>query len=591
MGLDERKVIGGGAIGGKAEGFLRARDLLLSEEMRREHPDVVPLLRFPVSFFIGSDVFDEFIDENRLKPVLERCKHCCDEVEFAHLKQLFLDATLPLSLLRELGLLLKEIRYPLAVRSSSMLEDRSGTSFAGKYETVFISNRGTLPERIQQLAEAIKNVYASTFNPNALEYRRRHGLLEDREHMAILLQEAVGRPYGKYFLPLMAGVGFSKSDYCWNPEVKKEDGLVRLVFGLGTRAVGRGYARLFSPGKPLVRPEGNDVREIDKFSQATIDALNLEENRIDSFHFSRVVHSGIDCYPRAEGLFSLRDGNHLYVPPTRLWTPEHRPVLTFDKVLQKPWCRLPLPQVVSAVFKRLEEEMGYAVDVEFAVRVDDIHDEAHFYLVQARPLSQRDKLRARRIPKNIPKKDKLFYMNKNVPSGRVRNIEYIVYVDPQRYHDWPHPERPEVARIIGKINRLLAGKVFILMGPGRWGSAKIELGVPTKYSEISNCAMLVEIARMRAGYVPEVSFGTHFFQDLIEDGIVYVPMYPDDEGTVFNERFLHRESSFPEMLTEPYYRNYDELVRVIHIPKVAGGRLATAALNGEEDEGLIYLKK
>jgi hypothetical protein len=587
----EIRIIGGGEIGGKSKGFIQAREMLLSEEMRRTASDVVALFRFPTSFFIGTNVFDQFIENNSLQPIVERCKYCREEDDFAHLRQSFLDATLPLDVLRELSQILREIKYPLAVRSSSLLEDRSGTSFAGKYETVFISNRGTLPERLQQLVNAMKYVYASTFNPSALEYRRRHHLLEEREMMAILLQEAVGREYEGYYLPLMAGVGFSKSDYNWNPEIKKEDGLVRLVFGLGTRAVGRGYARLFCPGKPLARPEGTDAKEIDKFSQATIDALNLEENRIDSFHFSKIVRSGVDCYPRAEGLFSLRDANHLYVPPTRLWNKGHKPLLTFDNVLSKPWCGLAIAPVMSAVFKRLEEGFGYAVDVEFAVRVDDDRNEAHFYLVQARPLSQRDAMRARPIPKNVPKKNILFRMKKNVPSGRVRNIEYIVYVDPAGYHNWPHPERYEVARIVGKVNRRLVGKVFILMGPGRWGSANIDLGVPTKYSEISNCSMLVEVASMREGYVPEVSFGTHFFQDLIEDEIVYVPMYPDDPEVVFNEKFLREESVFPKLLPEPYYRSYDDLIRVIHIPEVAGGKLATAALNGEIDEGLIYLKR
>jgi len=584
-------IIGGGEIGGKAKGFVCAREFLLSEEMKNSSPELVRLFRFPVSFFIGSNVFNEFIEANELYPVVERCKYCHEEADFAHLRQIFLDATLPLNLLREISTLLKDITYPLAVRSSSLLEDRSGTSFAGKYETVFISNRGNLPERVQQLADAIKQVYASTYNPNALEYRRRHNLLEEQEQMAILLQEAVGREYKGYYMPLMAGVGFSKSDYCWNPEIKKEDGLVRLVFGLGTRAVGRGYARLFSPGKPLARPEGTDAREIDKFSQATIDALNLEESRINSFHFSRVVHSGVDCYPRAEGLFSLRDGMHIYVPPTRLWNDKHKPILTFDNVLMKPWCGLAIAPMMSAVFKRLERGFGYAVDVEFAVRVDDDTNEAHFYLVQARPLSQRDAMRARPIPKRIAKKNILFHMKKNVPSGRVRNIEYVVYVDPLLYHHWPQPERYEIARIVGRVNRRLKGKVFILMGPGRWGSANIDLGVPTKYSEISNCAMLVEIARMREGYVPEVSFGTHFFQDLIEDGIVYVPMYPDDPGVIFNDKFLRQESIFSKMLPEPYYRNFDDLIKVIHIPSVTGGKMATAALNGEIDEGLIYLKK
>ena len=226
------------------------------------------------------------------------------------------------------------------------------------------------------------------------------------------------------------------------------------------------------------------------------------------------------------------------------------------------------------------------------MRVDEEGDDARFYLLQARPLSQREDLKPRPIPADIPDEDKLLYLRRNVPSGRVRNIEYLVYVDPHRYHDWPLTSRFDVARAVGRVNRALIGKTYILMGPGRWGSANIALGVPTKYAEISNAAMLIEIAMMREGYVPEVSYGTHFFQDLIEDDIAYAPLYPDEEGVIYREDFLRGSASvFPDLLPEPYYRVFDELIRVIHLPSVTGGRLATAALNGETDEGLIYLKK
>ncbi len=585
-------IIGGGAIGGKARGFVEARAMLTSAAMRVAEPEMTRVVRFPESFFIGTAVFDEFVAANGLQPVIERCTYCHEEEDFAHLRQRFLDATLPKVLVQTLSRLIEHLAYPLAVRSSSILEDRAGTSFAGKYETVFIANRGTLTERLQQLIEAIKRVYASTFNPGALEYRSRHKLIETPEKMAILLQEAIGREFEGYFLPLMAGVGFSQNGYCWNRDIKKEDGIVRLVFGLGTRAVGRGYARIVSPGKPMARPEGNAAATIDKFSQGTIDALNLAENRIDSFHFTRVVRSGIDCYPRAEGLVSLRDGEHLYMPPTRLWPPEHKPVLTFDAALSKPWCGLSLVPTIATVMKRLEKGFSHPIDIEFAVRVDDAADEAHFYLLQARPLSQREAMKPRPIPTDIPDEDKILYLTRSIPSGRVRNIEYLVFVDPHRYHEWALTARHEVARAIGRVNRALAGKTFILMGPGRWGSANIALGVPTKYAEIANAAMLIEIAMMREGYVPEVSYGTHFFQDLIEDGIVYAPLYPGEEGVIYREDFLRGQASvLPDLLPEPYYRIFDDLIRVIHLPSVTGGRLATAVLNGETDEGLIYLKK
>lgn len=584
------EVIGGGHIGGKSKGFLQAIEILSGGSVKEHFPREVPLLRFPISFCIGTGVYEEFIKRNGLEETISRVKTSIEDEDYEHLKRRFFDGTFPLSFIRDISAILEKITYPLAVRSSSVLEDRPGTSFAGKYDTVFISNRGTLNERTEQLLTAMKDVFASTYNPNAVEYRTKHHLTDEDERMAILLQEAIGHEFEGHFMPLMAGVGFSQSGYCWNKEIKKEDGLVRLVFGLGTRAVGRGYARLFSPKKPLSRPEGTDVREIDKFSQATIDALDLNLNRVVSFHFSEVVRNGLDCYPRSEKLFSLRDGNHLYMPVTNMWNSEHKPVLTFDAILTNPWCGLYMPSMMNAIFRSLEEGFGYPVDVEFAVRVDDNFREAHFYLVQARPLSQRSSMAPHPMPRDVPDKDKIFTATKNVVSAVIHNIEYIVYVDSFQYDKWPIDDRHEVARVVGRINRMLNGKTFILMGPGRWGSAKVELGVPTKYSEISNCAMLVEIARKTENYVPEVSFGTHFFQDLIEDCIVYVPLYPDDPGIVFNEGFIKKQNMFRRFLPDYYHASYENLVHVVHIPSVSGGRFAAAVLNGELEEALIYLK-
>lgn len=584
------ETIGSGDIGGKARGFFKAKEILSSEKVKEGFQKEAGSFRFPASFNIGSGVYVDFIERNGLREFISHFKTSIEDEDYERLRQHFFNGSFDPQVVDALSELLGKLSYPLAVRSSSMLEDQPGTSFAGKYDTVFISNRGTFEERLNQLLMAIREVYASTYCPSAVSYRAKHHLADKEEQMAILLQEAVGREYGGYFLPLMAGVGFSSNGYCWNKEIKKDDGLVRLVFGLGTRAVGRGYARLFSPKKPLARPEGMSARDIDKFSQATIDVLDIAKNKIVSFHFSEVVKNGISCYPRAERIFSLRDGNHLYIPVTNMWNPEHKPIITFDTVLTKPLCGLNLSSVMTAVFKSLEEGFGYPVDVEFAVKVDDATDTAYFYLLQARPLSQREAMVAHPIPEDIPAEDRLFSAARNVPSGVIHNIEYIVYIDTIVYDKWPIKDRYEVARVVGKINRLLDGKTFMLMGPGRWGSQKVELGVPTKYAEISNAAMLVEIARQTGRYVPEVSFGTHFFQDLIEDRIIYLPMYPDEPDVIFNEEFLNRHNLLREFLPEDYYAPYEALIRVVHVPSVSNGRFAMAVMNGEDEKALIYLK-
>lgn len=586
--MHEAIIIGSGMIGGKSVGYFKAKNYLEREDIRKNAPELVRNLRFPRTVCISTDVFTAFVKENNLGPLIQQHKWN-EDTAYEVLRGHFLYGKFSEPIRDAFRRVLAEIDYPLAVRSSSMLEDRAGTSFAGKYETIFISNRGSDEERLEQLCRAIREIYASTYNPSALQYRKKHKMLDDDEQMAILLQQAIGREYKGYFLPLMAGVGFSQNGYLWNKEITKEDGIVRLVFGLGTRAVGRGYARIFSPGKPLARPEGTDANAITKFSQAIVDVLDLRNNSLKQVRFPELVQDGFSCYPRAQRLFSLRDENYLYIPPTNMWNKTHKLVLTFDGILSSPWLGLDLPKLMLWMFKELETAFGCPVDIEFAIRVDDEPEEAHLYLVQCRPLSQREKLKPRSIPE-VENGKKIFFAHKQVPTARLKKIEYIIFVDPARYKNWPLNDKYAVARVVGKLNHMLEDKRFILMGPGRWGSANPELGVSVKYSEISNTKMLVEVSMRDAEYLPEVSYGTHFFQDLIEDGIIYVPLYPDEDGALLNNNFFEKGNVFRTLLENEYYSKYEDLIKVIHVPEATNGSLAEAVLNGEKDAGLVFVK-
>ncbi len=586
--MHEAIIIGSGMIGGKASGYFKAKNYLERDDVRKSVPECAAAMRFPRTVCITADVFNSFVRENNLGPLIQQQKWK-EETAYEVLRGHFLYGKFSEPIRDALRHVLEELDYPLAVRSSSMLEDQPGTSFAGKYETIFISNKGTLDERLEMLLRAMKEVYASTYNPSALQYRNKHGMLEDNEQMAIMLQQAVGREYKGLFLPLMAGVGFSRSGYRWNKDIKRENGIVRLVFGLGTRAVGRGYARIFSPGKPMARPEGTEARSITKFSQRVVDVLDLKHNALKQVDMKELVKDGFDCYPRAQRLYSLKDENYLYIPSTNLWDKAHKPVLTFDGVLSSPWLGLDLPKTMNWVFKELETAFDCPVDIEFAIRVDEDPEEAHFYLVQCRPLSQREELKPKPIPKVAPSK-KIFRATRQVPTARLKKIEYIVYVDPGEYKNWPANDRFAVARVIGKVNQILEGKQFILMGPGRWGSVNPELGVSIKYAEISNTKMLVEISIKEAEYLPEVSYGTHFFQDLIEDRIVYTPLYPDEEGVILNLNFLKKKNALCDLLGNEYYQKYEKLVYVVHVPSVAKGHFAEVVFNGTKDEGLVFIK-
>lgn len=581
--MSVKEILGTGHVGGKAAGFFKARAILASDKMRVAFPDLAQHIRFPETWVLTTDHFHAYVTRNQLGAVLADCEAMKKGADEA-CRAAFHTGTFSPETLASLREVLAHAAWPLAVRSSSLLEDRPGTSFAGKYLTLFISNRGSDDERLQQLCTAIQSVYASVGNPNAIHYRRRHRLLKAGEQMAIMIQHAIGREYQGCYLPIVAGVGFSQNPHCWHPEIKKGDGLIRLVFGLGTRAVGRGYARIFSPGNPTSRAEGTMADTIEKFSQGMIDVLDLATNTHRSLHFREIVRSGFDCYPGAEKLFSLRDGTTLYTPATRMWNPEHRPLLTFDAILTQPWADVQLPRLFKQMLQVLEAEFGIPVDTEFAG--DLVDDRFTLYLLQARALTQREEQNPRALPK-VPAEDIFFTANREVPTGYVEEIEYVVYVDPDAYFACARNQRHTVARYVGEINRALEGKRFILMGPGRWGSVNIDLGVPCKYAELSNAAILVEIAK--GAYAPEASYGTHFFQDLIEDQILYMPLYLGESGVIFREELMRSNNQFQQLFTADFDAAFADIIRVIHLPAVTGKK-AIAVLNGIEEKGIVYLK-
>ena len=570
--------IGNGELGGKGAGFVHVQKLLAGTDK----------ISFPKTVFITTAIFRDFVKFNNLEKIIADAESGKNE-DYEDLKSAFLQAKFSEAAKKELTQILSEMTTPVAVRSSSLLEDQKGASFAGKYESVFVGNQGNIEERQEEYLRAIKTVYASTFNPNALTYRRKHDFIKDKEEMALLVQEIVGTAYRDYYLPALAGVAFSQNGYCWNKEINKKDGLVRLVFGLGTRAVGRGYVCLFSPAKPLMRPEGTEVNNIQKCSQKKVDVIDLKENQFKSIHFRELVSDGFNCYPGSQAFVSLRDGNYLYRPVSNLWDAQHVPVLTMNGVLGGPWMGINVSEAIGWVLKELESGLGFAVDIEFAVNIDPASGNAALYLLQTRALSETENRKPHPIP-DLPSQDIIFTVHRNLPTAYVPDIDYLVYVDETQYHNWPHNEKQTVARVVGKLTEVLKGKRFALVGPGRWGSWNPDLGVPVTYAEIANCVMLVEVARRKATYVPEVSFGSHFFQDLIEDNIAYLPLYPDEPNEVFNEEIFSKKSDFEALMQDPYYRKFDKLFKVIHVPTVADGRLAHAILNGELEKAVVFVK-
>ncbi|MFY9119939.1 MAG: PEP/pyruvate-binding domain-containing protein [Syntrophomonadaceae bacterium] len=239
---------------------------------------------------------------------------------------------------------------------------------------------------------------------------------------------------------------------------------------------------------------------------------------------------------------------------------------------------------VEAILTTLQEKLGTPVDIEFA------SDGKDFYLLQCRPQSFGDINAPAPLPKDVPEKDQVFSARRHISNGLINDITHIVFVDPDGYNSLPAlDDLIKVGRAVGRLNSLLPRRRFILIGPGRWGSrGDIKLGVPVGYSDISNTAALVEVARKKANYVPEPSFGTHFFQDLVESNIKYIPLYPDDPGTVFNEIILLGTSNILADIL-PEFAYLDKVIRVIDVANSFDGKALHINMNAELGEALAYL--
>ena len=571
-----------GKLGGKSAGLFLAYNILCKSKENRE---LFKNLRMPKTWYISSDGLPNFIHYNNLDDVTEQKYKEIDQVrmEYPQIIQLFKNSYFPPDILRGLSMALDDIgEKPIIVRSSSLLEDRLGTSFSGKYKSLFLANQGSKRERLDALTDAVSEVYASTFGPDPIEYRAERGLLDFYEEMGILIQEVVGNVAGKYFLPTFAGVAFSNNEFRWSPRIEREDGLIRLVPGLGTRAVDRtsnDYPVLVAPGKPSLKVNITPD-DTARYAPQKIDVINLETNAFETVDIKDFLKEYGRDLPGINQIASTYERNMLR-PATGMTDYQNEDVvITFDSLRE----RTNFIQQMQTILKILKAEIGTPVDIEFA------SDGKSFYLLQCRPQSYGSGLKGIAIPKHIPKEKMIFSAHKYVTNGIVPPISHIVYVDPDGYNNLENAEDMKaVGRAIAKLNKLLPKRQFVLIGPGRWGSrGDIKLGVSVTYSDFNNTAALIEVALKKGKYVPELSFGTHFFQDLVEANIRYLPLYPDDEGVEFNWGFL-RESrnTLPDIL--PEYAYLASTLRVIDVPGNTDGQFLRVLMNADQDHAVGFL--
>ncbi len=574
---------GTGKLGGKSSGVLLA-EKIIKEEMKKD--EVLKDIAFPKSWYLTSDSILSFIHYNDLDEV-SHVKYL-DPIEIRQeqpfLEQIFKHSSFPYEIVEGLRRIIRDFKdRPIIVRSSSLLEDNFGYAFSGKYKSLFVPNLGTEEERLHALMDAIAEVYASTFSPDPIEYRRERGLLDFNEEMGILVQEVVGTQVGPYFMPTFAGVAFSRNEFRWSPRISREDGMIRIVPGLGTRAVdrmGNDYPILISPKRPSLQVNPL-VEEKIKYSPRFMDLINLETGMIETVDAVKFFREHADEFPKLSDIVSIHESGRLY-PPNVLFNPEKADmVVTFANLFEKS----DFLEKIKRILFLLEEKINTPVDVEFAC------DGKNLYILQCRPQSQSRGIERKPVPKDIPEDRKLFSTKKYVTTGQIENIEYIVYVIPEEYTNLTKREQMQkVAKIISELNAKLPKRKFILMGPGRWGSkGDIKLGVPVRYGDINNTAMILEIAKEKGGYIPELSFGTHFFQDLVESNIRYLPLYPDQGEDLFNEKLLlESDNKLTDVL--PSYKNFEDVVRVVKVSEIIPGGTLAVVMDGEANEALAYLK-
>ena len=558
----EDRMIGTGLIGGKAVGMLLARAII-----RADAPHLHAGAEPHDSFYIGSDVFYSFLVQNGAWWVREQQKKPETFLQGAHqARHRILTGQFPEHIQNQFEDMLDYFgQSPIIVRSSSLLEDNFGNAFAGKYESVFCANQGPRIRRLDDFLAAVRTIYASCMSHNALSYREQRGLLDKDEQMALLVQRVSGERYGRgHFFPQIAGVGYSFNPYVWNEEIDPEAGLLRLVFGLGTRAVDRSdddYTRIVSLSAPDKRPEGN-FDKVRQYSQRKVDVIDLEANQLLSAAFKDIV-VGSENLPiewfASKDMGRARRARAANVPDVFPW------VLTFDKLFKE----TDFVDKMRRTLRTLHEAYQYPVDVEFTANFG-ANDECRINIVQCRPLQGMEGGKIVESPDHIPA-DRLIVESHGavIGQGRACKVSRMIYVVPQVYGELPIAERYTIARVIGRLahldgRRRNRERNILLVGPGRWATSSPELGVPVTFNDISTVSIVCEIVAMRGDIVPDVSLGTHFFSELVEMEMLYFAMFPNRSDSVLNAAWIDAQ---PNRLGDllPEDARWGHAIRVVDI--------------------------
>ena len=540
--------IGEGSIGGKARGLAFLDSLITRNHLHHLYPNID--ISIPKTVVLGTDIFDDFMESNNLYPIALSGKYTDDQI-----LHFFIDARLPDSVQEDLFTIASRVNKPMAIRSSSLLEDSHYQPFAGIYNTYMIpSVEKNLEKRIQMMHMAIKSVYASAFFADSKAYMQATSNVIDEEKMAVVLQEVCGTRYGNYFYPTLSGVARSLDYYPIPPE-KPEDGTANIALGLGKYIVDGGLSLRFSPSYPkkimqTATPEAA-LRETqkhffaldlspEKFVPSVDDSINLDKLRIKQAENDGSIRKISSTYDMQNNV--VRDGYNY----------EGKKLITFSSILKHN--TFPLAEILQRTLKLGAKEMDKPVEIEFVMDFNQKKNEKiNFYLLQIRPIASKEESVSLN-PSRIKKEKCLIISHSALGNGNIDDIHDIVYVKPQTFDS---ARNNETADMVGELNKqfLDNGKNYILIGPGRWGSSDPWLGIPVKWSQISAARLIVESGLQN--YRIDPSQGTHFFQNLTSFRVGYFTVNPFMNDGHYDLDFLDRQPAVFE----------NEVLRHVHFSK------------------------
>ena len=573
------RMIGVGSIGGKATGMILSRKIV-----EKRLPEISKLLEPHDSFYICSNLYYTFLVKNNMWGLKIRQRKKKGYFTVAEiLKEKILEGEFSDNIREGFRRMLQYYgQSPIIVRSSSLLEDGFGNAFAGKYESVFCVNKGALEERLLAFEEAVRTVYASTMDESVLEYRLQRNLSLADEQMGLLVQRVSGSLFRDLYMPAAAGVAFSYNAYKWDKNIDPQVGMMRMVMGLGTRAVDRtdgDYPRITSLDKPELNPNYGEYPSM--YAQHKVDVLDLTTNSLSTVELTEIKDRMAEWFQK---VMIQRDRKREQFYKEKGIDKEFF-YTSCDKIIKNK----EFIKIMISMLDTIEKEYDYPVDLEFAI---NFTEDARYVinLLQCRPLQVGGQGIRMELPE-IPEDKTFFHLTGGTMGGAYyQKIDVVIQIDPQAYYEFPYNNKVVIARIVGQINQYFkdSDQIIMLLVPGRIGTSSPELGVPVKFAEISNMSIACEVAYEGGGYRPELSFGSHFFQDLVEADIFYAAIF-ENKGTTeyFNPGYLNDTNNiFDEIVEDVEDERVRDIIKIHDVSK-QNLKIISDVQNGETICGTI----